>query len=72
MDNKIAEFRILTRSGEQMIDNYYLPYTTPNELNNLIHEARQVWYEYRVEVETDLFVQTFSHSYSEEFSMENA
>ena len=72
MDNKIAEFRILTRSGEQMIENYYMPYTTPKELNNLIHEARQVWYEYRVEVETDLFVQTFSHSYSEEFSMENA
>ena len=71
MNNKVAEFRIMTRSGEQMVDNYYLPYGDASELNKLIQEARQVWDEYYVEVETDLFTQSFSHTYSEEVLMNN-
>jgi hypothetical protein len=64
--NKIAEFKIMTRSGEQMVDNYHLPYSSAEELNKLIQESREVWSEYYVVVETDLFTQSFSHTYSEE------
>jgi len=69
--SKTVEFRILSAGGEQMIDNYYLPYNNANELNELIQEARQVWSEFKVEAETDLFVQSFSHTYSEEVLMNN-
>ena len=71
MNNKIVEFRILSVDGDQMIDNYYLPYSNANELNNLINEARQVWEEFKVEAETDSFIQSFSHTYSEEVLMNN-
>jgi hypothetical protein len=69
--SKTVEFRVLSVDGEQMIDNYYLPYSTANELRDLIQEAREVWSEFKVEVETDLFVQSFSHTYSEEVLMNN-
>ena len=69
--SKTVEFRILSVGGEQMIDNYYLPYSTANELRDLIQEAREVWSEFKVEAETDLFVQSFSHTYSEEVLMNN-
>ena len=69
--SKTVEFRILSVSGDQMIDNYYLNYNTADELRDLIQEARQVWSEFKVEAETDLFVQSFSHTYSEEVLMNN-
>ena len=71
MNNKVVEFRIMSADGSQMIDNYYLPYNSADELNTLILEARQVWGEFKVEAETDLFVQSFSHTYSEEVLMNN-
>lgn len=71
MNNKVAEFRIMTRSREQMVENYYLPYSSATELNKLIQESREAWDEYYVEVETDSFVQSFSHTYSEEILMNN-
>ena len=69
--SKTVEFRILSVSGDQMIDNYYLNYNTADELRDLIQEARQVWSEFKVEAETDLFVQSFSYTYSEEVLMNN-
>ena len=69
--SKVVEFKIMTRSGEQMIDNYYLPYSSANELQKLTQEAREVWSEYYVVVETDLFTQTFSSTYSEEVLVSN-
>lgn len=69
--SKTVEFRILSVSGDQMIDNYYLNYNTADELRDLIQEAREVWSEFKVEAETDLFVQSFSHTYSEEVLMNN-
>ena len=69
--SKTVEFRILSVSGDQMIDNYYLNYNTADELRDLIQEAREVWSEFKVEAETDLFTQSFSHTYSEEVLMNN-
>ena len=68
--NKVVEFRIMNVNGG-LVKNYYLPYNSANELKNLIDEARQVWGEFKVEAETDLFVQSFSHTYSEELLMNN-
>ena len=69
--SKVVEFKIMTRSGEQMVDNYHLPYSSAEELNKLIQESREVWSEYYVVVETDLFTQTFSSTYSEEVLVSN-
>ena len=68
--SKVVEFRIMSVNGG-LVKNYYLPYNNANELKNLIDEARQVWGEFKVEAETDLFVQSFSHTYSEELLMNN-
>lgn len=67
---KVAEFKIMSTTGE-MVNNYHLTYSSPSELKKLIQESREVWSEYYVEVETDLFTQSFSHTYSEEALMSN-
>lgn len=71
MDNKIAEFRILTRSGVQMVENFSIPYISAKHLNKLTQVIRESWDEYFIEVETDLFTQSFSYTYSEEVLMNN-
>ena len=71
MNNKVAEFRIMTRSGEQMVENFSIPYISAEHLNKLTQVIRESWDEYYVEIETDLFTQSFSHTYSEESLMNN-
>lgn len=59
-----AKFRVL--DGTEVIRSYELEYTTTKGLNNLFHEARQVWDEYMVEVETEWGVMSYSHTYADE------
>ena len=69
---KTAEFRIMTPdrfNRAETVDSYYLSYNSHKELQSLIQEAREVWNEYIVEVQTDLCIQSFSHTYSEELAM---
>jgi hypothetical protein len=65
MTKTIATFKVTDSTGD-LIKMYSLTVMNADELKKLIQEARQVWDEYYVEVETDLFTQSFSHTYSEE------
>ena len=65
MTKTIATFKVTDIDGD-LIKMYSLTAMNADELKKLIQEARQVWDEYYVEVETDLFTQSFSHTYSEE------
>lgn len=69
--SKVVEFKIMPPSGEKLIDHYRLSYNNITELNNTIQEAREVWYDCRVEIITDSFIQTFLHTYHEESLMNN-
>jgi hypothetical protein len=70
MTKTIATFKVTDIDGD-LIKMYSLTAMNADELKKLIQEARQVWDEYYVEVETDLFTQSFSHTYSEEVLMSN-
>ena len=67
-----AEFIIMTPdrfNRAETLDNYYLSYNSHKELQSLIQEARELWDEYIVEVQTDLCIQSFSHTFKEELAM---
>ena len=66
----IATFKVTDRAGD-LIKMYSIPTTYGDELNKLLKEARQTWDEYYVEMETDTFIQSFSHTYSEELLLSN-
>jgi hypothetical protein len=70
---KTAEFRIMTPdrfNRAEIVDTYYLSFNSYKELHGLIQEAREVWDEYIVEVQTDLCIQSFSHTFKEELAMD--
>ena len=66
----IATFKVTDKAGD-LIKMYSIPTTYGDELTKLLKEARQTWGEYYVEMETDTFTQSFSHTYSEELSLTN-
>ena len=68
MTKTIATFKVTNSTGD-LIKMYSLTAMNAKELGELIQEARQTWDECYVEVETDLFTQSFSHTYSEEVLM---
>jgi hypothetical protein len=70
MTKTIATFKVTDIDGD-LIKMYSLTAMNAKELQELIQGARRVWDEYYVEVETDLFTQSFSHTYSEEMLMSN-
>ena len=69
MKNKIVNFKVIDSKNNVVIDKYSIKYNTADELKNIIDEARQVWYEFSIKVETDLFTQSFSHTYQEELML---
>ena len=68
--NKVVKISVVASNGV-VINNYSMEYSNASELNKLIREAREVWSEYMIEAETDLFTQSFSHTYSQEVLMNN-
>ena len=68
--NKVVKISVVASNGV-VINNYSMEYNNASELNKLIREAREVWSEYMIEAETDLFTQSFSHTYSQEVLMSN-
>lgn len=67
MAQKTAQFRIY--DGIKLIKEYKVDYVViPGErtLNQLFQEAREVWAEYWVEVETDMFIMSRNCTYAEE------
>ncbi len=59
-----AIFRVL--KGQEIISNYEIEFNQAEELNELFQEARKVWDEYMVEVDTDYMTMSASHTYADE------
>ena len=62
-----AQFKIL--DGQEVIQVYEMEFNQAKELNELFQEAREVWAEYMVEVDTDYMTMSSSHTYAEEVKM---
>jgi hypothetical protein len=60
----IAQFKVL--NGTQVVKQYDMEYSSAKELHDLFHEARRVWDEYMVEVETELTIMSYSCTYAKE------
>jgi hypothetical protein len=58
-----AIFRVL--KGQEIISNYEIEFNQAEELNELFQEARKVWDEYMVEVDTDYMTMSASHTYAD-------
>ena len=58
--------KIKVRQGEQLVTEYEIEYNGARELNTLYQEARQVWAEYDVTVETPTHNISYSHTYKEQ------
>ncbi len=62
-----AQFKVL--DGQEVIKVYEMEFNQAKELNKLFQEAREVWAEYMVEVDTDYMTMSSSHTYAEEVKM---
>jgi len=62
-----AQFKVL--DGQEVIKVYEMEFNHVKELNELFQEARKVWGEYMVEVDTDYMTMSSSHTYAEEVKM---
>ncbi len=65
MKKIIATFKVTDDAGN-LIKMYSMTAMDHTDLYVMTSVAREVWDEYHVEVETDMFTQSFSHTYKEE------
>lgn len=59
--------KIKVRQGDHLVKQYDLEYRTKKELFKLYQEARKVWEEYNVTMETTTHNVSYSHTYKEQF-----
>jgi hypothetical protein len=57
-------------SKDRIVKQYEIEYWDSEELNQQYEEARKVWDEYYVVVETAFFIKCSSHTYKEQVLME--
>ena len=65
MKKIIATFKVTDDAGD-LIKMYSMTAMDHTDLYVMTQVAREVWDEYHVEVETDMFTQSFSHTYKQE------
>ena len=65
MKKIIATFKVTDDAGD-LIKMYSMTAMDHIDLYIMTQVAREVWDEYHVEVETDMFTQSFSHTYKQE------
>ena len=65
MKKIIATFKVTDDAGD-LIKMYSMTAMDHTDLYVMTQVAREVWDEYHVEVETDMFIQSFSHTYKQE------
>ena len=65
MKKIIATFKVTDDAGD-LIKMYSMTAMDHTDLYIMTQVAREVWDEYHVEVETDMFTQSFSHTYKQE------
>lgn len=71
MNNKVVEFRIIDSVSNEIYHSFEMDYSNASELNSIVNHARTLWSDYIIEAETDQFIQSFSHTYSQEVLMNN-
>jgi len=59
-----AQFKVL--DNQEVIQAYEMKFNQSKELNELFQEARKVWDEYMIEVDTDYITMSASHTYADE------
>jgi len=62
-----AQFKVL--DSQEVIQAYEIEFNQAEELQELFQEARKVWAEYRVEVDTEFMSMSSSHTYAEEVKL---
>lgn len=62
----LANFQILDPETGSVFKEYSMEYTDAPHLHSLYQEAREVWYDYVVSVDVDLFRLSHSHTYAQE------
>jgi hypothetical protein len=62
-----AQFKVL--DGQEVIQAYEIEFNQAEELQELFQEARKVWAEYTVEVDTEFMTMSSSHTYAEEVNL---
>jgi hypothetical protein len=62
-----AQFKVL--DGQEVIQAYEIEFNQAEELQELFQEARKVWAEYMVEVDTEFMSMSSSHTYAEEVKL---
>ena len=65
MKKIIATFKVTDDEGD-LIKMYTMTAMDHTDLYVMTQLCREVWDEYHVEVETDMFTQSFSHTYKQE------
>jgi len=65
MKKIIATFKVTDDAGD-LIKMYTMTAMDHTDLYVMTQLCREVWDEYHVEVETDMFTQSFSHTYKQE------
>jgi len=65
-----ATFRVFNPQTNELIKQYQIEYADAKSLNADYQEARQVWSEYQVEADTELFTLSSSHTFREQFLIE--
>ena len=58
--------KIKVRQGDHLVKQYDLEYRTKKELFKLYQEARKVWEEYNVTMETTTHNVSYSHTFKQQ------
>lgn len=69
--SKIVKISVVNGVSNEVPYSFEMEYSNANELSKIIQHARMLWNDCMIEAETDLFTQSFSHTYSQEVLMNN-
>jgi len=69
--NKVVKISVVNGVSNEITYSFEMEYSNAQELHNIVQHARMLWNDCMIEAETDLFTQSFSHTYNQEVSMNN-
>lgn len=69
--NKVVKISVINSVSNEAFYSFEVEYSSAVEINNIVKHARMLWDNFIIEAETDLFTQSFSHTYSQEVLMSN-
>jgi len=69
--NKVVKISVVNGVSSEITYSFEMEYSNAQELHNIVQHARMLWNDCIIEAETDLFTQSFSHTYNQEVLMNN-